>query len=65
MISHLFRARILGTFSGVVVIRFHRIFGSIFHPHADSGKPRATIARQALVYSHKKLEFVSLYFLCP
>ena len=41
---------------------FHRIFGSIFHPHADSGKPRATIARQALVYSHKKLEFVSLFF---
>ena len=28
---------------------FHRIFGSFVHPHAVSGKPRATIARPALV----------------
>ena len=40
---------------------FHRIFGSIFHPQADSGKPRATIARQALVSFHKTHQFVGFF----
>ena len=44
---------------------FHRIFGSIFRPHADSGKPRATIARPALVSFHKTHEFIGLFYRQP
>ena len=40
---------------------FHRIFGSIFHPQPDPGKPRITIARQALVSIRKTHESFGLF----
>ena len=41
------------------------IFGSIFHPQADPGKPRITIARQALVSTRKTHESFGLFCRLP
>ena len=44
---------------------FHRVFGSTFHPQADPGKPRITIARQALVSTRKTHESFGLFCRLP
>ena len=65
MISHLFRARILGTFSGVIVIRFTAFLAPLFiHTRFPASlEPRSHGQRWS--HFHRTHEFVGLFFRQP
>ena len=62
MISDLFRARILGTFSGVVVIRFTAFLAPFFVHTRIPASLEPRLHGQRWSHFHKTHEFVGLFY---